>query len=438
MCATTIFPAIGVQAQNYVRVQPGQPTQQSPPGQNSSPPLQAGTAPASPQTPAQSPDARRISLQEAFTIAERQNLDLAASRLQRAVALAGIRIAGERPNPTVSVAATRDTPHESAFFDLPLEVWGQRGRRIDQAKQELSLTEIEIATLQRVVRKNIREAYYGAALARAFTDQQGKVTELAHRLRDIAKARFDAGDIPQLEVMQADVEVAKADADLEVTRQEERVAFSKLSALLNESAATPWAFASALESLPTDVARNDVVQRAMASNYDILHLQQEQNVERSKAAVLRAERLPSVEIEAGADFNSPPDFNVGPRGQLTLGVPIFNRNQGELAQSAANLQALEAQLMAKKRSVTGDVEAAFFDLTSKQTQVNLYRDKVLPAARQVEALAEESYRAGRANLLEVLNAQREVQQTEHEYLQSLFDLQQAFAELEEVVGVNLD
>jgi cobalt-zinc-cadmium efflux system outer membrane protein len=200
----------------------------------------------------------------------------------------------------------------------------------------------------------------------------------------------------------------------------------------------PWEFASALESLPTDVTRNDVVQRATASNYDILHLQQEQNVERSRAALLRAERLPSVDIEAGADFNSPPDFNVGPRGQLTIGVPIFNRNQGELAQSAANLQALEAQLLAKKRSVTGDVEAAFFDLTSKQTQVNLYRDKVLPAARQVEALAEESYRAGRANLLEVLNAQREVQQTEHEYLQSLFDLQQAFAELEEVVGVNLD
>ena len=436
VCAAAILPAIGAHAQNSVRMQPGQSVQQSPPAQNSTPPTQMGTAAA--QTPAQSPDARRISLQEAFTIAERQNLDLAAARLQRAVALAGIRIAGERPNPTVSVGATRDTPHESAFFDLPLEVWGQRGRRIDQAKAELSLTEIEIATVQREVRKNIREGYYGAALARAFTDQQGKVTELAHRLRDIAKARFDAGDIPQLEVMQADVEVAKADADLEVTRQEERVAFSKLSALLNEPAGTPWAFASALEGLPTDVTRNDVVQRAMASNYDILHLQQEQNVERSKSAVLRAERLPSVEIEAGADFNSPPDFNVGPRGQLTVGVPLFNRNQGELAQSAANLQALEAQLLARKRSVTGDVEAAYFDLASKLTQVNLYRDKVLPAARQVEALAEESYRAGRANLLEVLNAQREVQQTEHEYLQSLFDLQQAFAELEEVVGVNLD
>lgn len=381
---------------------------------------------------------RQITLQDAFMLAERQNLDLAAARLQRAVAQAGIRIAGERPNPTVSFSATRDTPHESAFFDQPLEVWGQRGRRIDQAKQELSLTEIEIATTQREVRKNIREAYYSAALARAFTLQQTKVTDLAHRLRDIAKARFDAGDIPQLEVMQADVEVAKADADLEVTRQEERVAFSKLSALLNEPSSTQWAIGSPLETAPTAVAMNDVVQRAVGANYDILHLQQEANVERSKAALLRAERMPEVSIEAGADFNSPPDFQVGARGQLTIGVPIFNRNQGELAQSAANLAALEGQLLAKKRSVTGDVEAAFYDLASKQTQVSLYRDKVLPAAQQVEALAEESYRAGRANILEVLNAQKDVQQTEHEYLQALFDLQQAFAELEELVGVNLD
>lgn len=410
-------------------VQPGQGASQA-----------TGTAPqqGTAGNAQQSSPRRQITLQDAFMLAERQNLDLAASRLQRAVAQAGIRIAGERPNPTVSFSATRDTPHESAFFDQPLEIWGQRGRRIDQAKQELSLTEIEIATTQREVRKNIREAYYSAALARAFTLQQTKVTDLAHRLQDIAKARYDAGDIPQLEVMQADVEVAKADADLEVTRQEERVAFSKFSALLNEPSSTLWEIGSPLETAPATVAMNDVVQRAIGANYDILHLQQEANVERSKAALLRAERMPEVSIEAGADFNAPPDFQVGARGQLTVGVPIFNRNQGELAQSAANLAALEGQLLAKKRSVTGDVEAAFYDLASKQTQVSLYHDKVLPAAQQVEALAEESYRAGRANILEVLNAQKDVQQTEHEYLQALFDLQQAFAELEELVGVNLD
>jgi outer membrane protein TolC len=63
---------------------------------------------------------------------------------------------------------------------------------------------------------------------------------------------------------------------------------------------------------------------------------------------------------------------------------------------------------------------------------------VIPAGRKLEDLAEQSYTAGRTSILSVLDAQRTVQQNEREYLQSLFELQQAFAELEQIVGVPLD
>ena len=53
-------------------------------------------------------------------------------------------------------------------------------------------------------------------------------------------------------------------------------------------------------------------------------------------------------------------------------------------------------------------------------------------------MAEESYRAGKANMLTVLSAQRDVQQVHGEYLNSLFNAQSAFARLEETVGVPLD
>jgi outer membrane protein TolC len=56
----------------------------------------------------------------------------------------------------------------------------------------------------------------------------------------------------------------------------------------------------------------------------------------------------------------------------------------------------------------------------------------------LEGLGEESYRAGRASLLTVLDAQRNVQQVEREYLDSLLALQTAFAALEETVGTPLD
>lgn len=395
------------------------------------------TAPAnSAQT--STPNARRLTLQEAFAIAERQNLDLVAERLHRAVSLAGITIAGERPNPSVIGAASRDAPHEALLFDLPLELGGKRRTRIDEAKQEVTLTDIEIATLSRQIRRQVRDAFYTVAQAKSEAEQQVQLADLSRQLRNIANDRFNAGDVPQLEVMQADLELSRAEADRDVAAQEMKVAFAKLNALLNVPADTQWDLVSPLDTLPLAVTLPDVTARALDSNYDLLHLAQELKVEQSKTRMFRAQRFPEVTIEAGADFNSPPDFEVGPRGQLTVGLPIFNRQQGELAQSAANQRLIEAEIAAKRRQVSGDVEAAFAELNAKLTEVDLYRRTVIPAGRKLVSLTEESYRAGKANILTVIEAQRTVRQNERDYLQSLLELQKAFSELEETVGVPLD
>jgi cobalt-zinc-cadmium efflux system outer membrane protein len=381
---------------------------------------------------------RRITLQEALAMAERQNLDLIAERLQRAVSLAGVTIAGQRPNPSVSAGASRDTPHESLSFDLPLELGGKRSTRIAEAKQEVALTDIEIATRSREIRHQVRDAFFTAAQAKSDADQQAQLADLSQRLRNIANDRFNAGDVPQLEVMQADLEFSRADADRQVSLQEMKVAFAKLNALLNVAASTEWDLVSPLETLPQAVTLPDVTGRALDSNYELLHLAQELKVEQSKEKMYRAERFPEVSIEAGADFNSPPDFQVGARGQLTVGLPIFDRRQGQLAQSSATQRLIEAEIAAKRRQVSGDVDAAFAELTAKLTEVDLYRRTVIPAGRKLESLTEDSYRAGKTNILSVIEAQRTVRQNERDYLQSLLELQKAFSELEETVGVPLD
>ena len=382
--------------------------------------------------------ARRLTLQEAFAIAERQNLDLAAERLRRAVSLAGITIAGQRPNPTVSAGATRDTPHESLFFDLPLELGGKRSTRIGEAKQEVALTDIEISTLSRQIRRQVRDAFFTAAQAKSEVDQQVQLADLSRRLRNIANDRFNAGDVPQLEVMQADLELSRAEADRDVAVQEMKVSFVKLNALLNVAPDTEWDLVSPLETLPQPVTLPDVTARALDSNYDLLHLAQELKVEQSKEKMYRAMRFPEVTVEGGADFNSPPDFVVGGRGQLTVGLPIFDRQQGQIAQSSASQRFIEAEIAAKRRQVSGDVESVFAELNAKLLEVDLYRRTVIPAGRKLESLTEESYRAGKTNILSVIEAQRTVRQNERDYLQSLLELQKAFSELEETVGVALD
>lgn len=398
-------------------------------------------APAWCQQPAQTPSTppgRKLNLASALDLAVRQNLDIAAVRLRRAVMEAGIRIAKQIPNPSATFGVNRDTPHESLVFDQPLEIGGQRGRRIEVAKQEASLLDLEITALERAVRKDVRKAFYGYMAARATTAQRAEVLGLTKRLKEIAQTRFDAGDIPQLEVFQADLEVSRAQAELTVQQQEEKVTLSKLNALLNEPAETQWDITSGLEDAPTMQTLADLISRAAQTNPDLAHLAQEIRVEESRRSLLKAERIPNLTVEFGSDFNSPPDFRAGPRGGLSMELPIFTRNQGELAQSSALLRALEGESTATRRAVAARVEAAYYEWVTRQTQVDLYRGTLVPAARRLEGLAEESYRAGKANLLTVLAAQRDVQEVESQYRESLLALQIAFAELEETVGAALD
>ena len=376
----------------------------------------------------------RLTLQFALDRADKQNLDLAAARRRRAVALAGVQIARQRPNPSLSFEALRDSPHEALLFDQPLEFGPKRGRRIEVARQEGALTEVEIAALARQVRRSTREAFYRALLTRAESERLARVVQLAQRLEQISRERFEAGAVPQLEVMQAGLEVSRAQADLQVAEQREKVSLSQLNALLNEPAGTPWVLVGSLEDAKPLPSLPELIERASQSNPELQRLAQEQKIEQSRRGLLKAERIPNLGLQFGTDFNAPPDFRTGPRGQLSLELPLFTRNQGQIAQSFAYQQVLDAEAKATERMVTARVEAGYFDLQAQQTQVELYRDKLLPIARQVESLAAESYRAGKTSILAVLQAQQSVQDVERSYLESLFALQSNYASLEETVG----
>ncbi|HUJ33088.1 MAG TPA: TolC family protein [Candidatus Acidoferrum sp.] len=397
----------------------------------------AVSAPLLAQTSAQP---RRLTLSAAFDLAQRQNLDLAAARAQRAVAEAGVRAASERPNPTAFFGAARDTPHESLFFDQPIELGSKRGRRIDLAKQEVSATTIDITALERQVRHEVRDGYFGLAHARGATAQQANVLKLAQRLHDIAEARFQAGDIAQLEVTQAELEVSRAQADLQIAQQEEKVALSDLNALLNEPATMDWDVGDVLAASLPELTLDDLLLRAGASNAEIARINQEQKVQQSQTALLKAERIPNLGLEFGVDFNSPGEggFKEGARGQVSMELPLFSRNQGEIAQSLAGERALQGELAAIRRSSEAKVQSAYFDFVARRTEAQVYHDSLLPASQKLEQLAEDSYRAGKANILTVLSAQQDVHQVERQYLDSLLAVQSAFATLEEVVGVPLD
>ena len=205
---------------------------------------------------------QRLTLAAALDLAEKQNLDLVAARAQRAVSQAGVRIAGERPNPTVNFGASRDTPHENLFIDQPLEIGPKRERRIEVARQERALTELDITATEQQTRQSSRRLLHSRFRER-FHRGAGCALSLAQRLHDIANDRFQAGDIPQLEVTQAELETARAQADFQVAQQEEKVSLSNLNALLNVPAASDWDLGDVFNLLPSTVTLDDLQARTL-------------------------------------------------------------------------------------------------------------------------------------------------------------------------------
>src|SRR5262249_12261467 len=160
----------------------------------------------------------------ALRTAQSNNLELRAVRQQRAIALAGITSAGVLPNPTFSFVAAKDMPHEGITVDIPIELGGERGQRLAVAGGENNAIEIDVSVLERQVRRRTRDAFYQTVAARAETTQAKLALDLAMRTRDMVQARYQAGDVAQLDVIQAEVEVAKATTDYETAAQAQRSA----------------------------------------------------------------------------------------------------------------------------------------------------------------------------------------------------------------------
>ena len=76
-------------------------------------------------------------------------------------------------------------------------------------------------------------------------------------------------------------------------------------------------------------------------------------------------------------------------------------------------------------------------IDAERRQVEAYERQLVPTATNLEALAEESYRAGRTSVLGVLDAQRSLRDLSREALQAALDLQLSLADLEELLGTPL-
>ena len=383
-------------------------------------------------TPASAQEAP-LTFPSALDLAIANNLDLAAARLGRAVREAEVRTAGQHPNPDLVFESTKDTPHQMLSLDVPFEPW-KRSRRIDLAREELKLADVDDAAAMQALRRSVRLAFYGLLAAEEGATLAQSMVEVATRVHEVAQARFEEGAAPRLDVMGAELGLARATADLELVRSARLAAQAELNGLLNRPPTQPLAVAGDMaEGAPLPPVEQAVA-RAAAGNPELRAAEHEVAIEERRLGLLKGERLPTPVFSLGAVFNAPGEFDVGYRAGVSLALPIFDRNQGQIAGSLVLADQARTRCYALRRSVEAKAYAAHARALAQRAQVAAYRERLVPTATTIESLAEEGYRLGRSPVLAVLEAQRTLRDAKSEYLSSLLSLQAALADLEDVLG----
>lgn len=389
------------------------------------------------QTPPAVPATDEFSFEQLYEIAARDNLQINAVRRRRAVAEAAVLIAGERPNPDFISAYTRAEPRWQPSVSQLIELGGKRGRRIDVARNELTLTGLDLEAALRTLRHDLRAAYFNLTLARNTYELGQQALAQAKELANIARERFDAGDIAQFEVLQANLGVDRAANDVDRLANSERIARSTMNQFLNRAPDAPLDLSDSLFVRVGPVSAADLIVRSLSQNVELRTAEQQIAAEQSRLRLARAQRVPDLTLEPGLETFDSAHSHPGFKMQVTVPLPIFNRGGAEIKKSSAMLEQLQAEREAARQRIGAEIARASLNVESARKQVEFYETKLLPDAERVRELANEAYRIGQTNLLSVIDATRNAREVRQAYLQALFDYQTAVADLEQAAGVKM-
>ena len=376
-----------------------------------------------------------LTLQTAVEQALMRNPSIAAARLTGAVNAAGLLVARERLNPELSVELERETPKQAFGVAVPLELGGKRERRIAVSQATIAVGDAELAATIADIRNEVRRAYFDAVVADAKLTLLREQRDLAQRTRDTAQARFDSGDAPRLEVVQADLALATTDNDVTGAQGAVTAARTKLNALLGLPLDTVSSLSTAIDEggAGTVAVPTDIVPRSTA----VIVLDRELDAQRAKLRLAEALRTPDITPSATLTHDSDPEFTWGWRAAFAVTLPIFTSHKAGVVVEERTLDQLTAERDATVRKITADVAAATTTAESQRQVYMRYRDTIVPQAQQLEQLAQDAYQLGQtgiAALLQALQASRDVRL---KALDAASQFQTSLADLERAIGAPL-
>ena len=344
--------------------------------------------------------------------------------------------AGLLPNPELFYVFSAPSKPYRFFIEMPIEAFWLRPIRIAGAERESARVCERLTQLGLDLIRDTRQAYADLQLARGRLRIAEQAEELRLRITSFAQKRLDAGDASPQEVATAKIDALTARQDVVRIRQDVALAEERLRNLLGLSDdRTPLNPTDPAPLVRGDFDADVLAAEAVSSRPDFLAVAQ--------SADAAHERLRLAEL-SWFRFNGILDASNGTKtghelgGGVRITLPIFNRNQGNIARAEAEWEKLCRQQQTLHNQIVLDVRQAHLRYAQARAELAVLDGETWPEVAAAIERAETAYSDGDVGYIVVLQTSRQLIDTELRKEQLHAELRRAWAELERSVGRHLE
>jgi outer membrane protein, heavy metal efflux system len=382
---------------------------------------------------AQSPasEQKTITLEELQQMTLQSNPTFAQAAANIQAAEGRKKQAGLYPNPTVGYQGEQirggsfHGGEEGFFVQQDIVLGGKLGLNRKIFDQELKQAETEAEEQKLRVLTNVRMFYIQALAAQQTLELRQNLSKLTNDAVETSHQLANVGQADAPDVLESEVEAQQAQLAVALAEQNQQRVWKALGAVVGNPSLPLMKLEGKLEDTPR-VNADELVEKIVNESPAVKIA--ELGVKRAEAALAREKRepIPNLQLRAGMEQNGerlsePRGTAVGLQGFANVGVtiPIFNRNQGNIAAAKAEAERAKREVERVKLLLRERAASVGQTYTFSQTAVDRYKDQIIPRAQKAYEMYSKKYQQMAAAYPQVLIAQRTLMQLEVSYMNAL-------------------
>lgn len=353
--------------------------------------------------------------------------------------------AGFLPNPEFSLEAenifgTGDfsgtgAAETTAVLSQLIELGGDRASRREVAALGAELAQWDYESRRLEVLTRTGQSFVAVLAAQRRLEQTEELSRLAENFFTTVAERVEAGKVSPVESNRARVTLSAARVALAQAETRLTAARRRLAALWGASEPGFGRAVGRLGDLQP-IPSQETFERLLARNPDLARVETEISQRKAALDLARSGRIPDLTVSLGARNFRETDDNAAVFG-FSLPLPLFDRNQGGIAEARAELSSARHLRSAIRTEALAALAESYQALQSAHLEARALKEETLPAARQAFDAVRIGYEAGKFGFLEVLDSQRTLFEVTQQYTDALADYHQARIDVERLTGAPL-